>query len=640
MQIAGYAAWLNIKSRYIGRPYSRNSFMSVDKSKKTKSSEPSRKRKDIAAEIANTFEWLITAFILAFVFRAFIMEAFRIPTGSMADTLKGAHFRLCCEKCGYKYSHGFSPEAYIFCPRCGYTCEINSIRQRNLRCPQCFYRFNYLERYRLHQDTVPSGNVELPHTRCPSCGYEQGYNRYTKSTRPVANGDRILVLKCIYQFVEPKRWDIIVFKNPLDPMENYIKRLIGLPEDKIEIIDGDVYINDRISRKPPKVQQELWTLIYDHDYQPVQPQEGSFNGKPWRQPFRNDSDSKWMLNDSDNPTLLRLNSGVEQINTLIYDTPDNEFKATYSYNDVDFRREEDMPECSDLMVRFYVDSGSAVSNPVDSQASVGITLRKYQTNYSAWVSSTREINNLGIRTKSQSAISRGETGEMVIAKVGPDKQLIELRRKQIRPLGINKPTLVNFANVDHQLIFKYGAEKLTYDLPSGPNDAGSQQTDAEPRVKIFGAGKLTLSHVAIFRDIHYTAEKAANGADIGRATQGNPFTLAKDEFFVLGDNSPNSEDSRWWDRSGVANNGLAYRKGVVPRDYLVGKALFIYWPSGFEFPWPESLKKYLLNKSQQNLALKIIHGIASLRWIPNVGQMRLIYGGSSNRPRADKEATK
>jgi hypothetical protein len=76
--------------------------MSSDKIEKSSSGRPPQKKKDRAAEIANTFEWLITAFILAFVFRAFVMEAFRIPTGSMADTLKGAHFRLGCPQCGYK----------------------------------------------------------------------------------------------------------------------------------------------------------------------------------------------------------------------------------------------------------------------------------------------------------------------------------------------------------------------------------------------------------------------------------------------------------------------------------------------------------------------------------------------------------
>ncbi len=67
---------------------------------KSRSKEAAEKRKNRAAEIANTFEWLIKAFMLAFVFRAFVMEAFRIPTGSMADTLKGAHFQLACHQCG------------------------------------------------------------------------------------------------------------------------------------------------------------------------------------------------------------------------------------------------------------------------------------------------------------------------------------------------------------------------------------------------------------------------------------------------------------------------------------------------------------------------------------------------------------
>ena len=85
---------------------------STKSEEKQDSNKAHHKKKDRAAEIADTFEWLITAFILAFVFRAFVMEAFRIPTGSMADTLKGAHFRLRCAQCGYKYEHGFVPRDY------------------------------------------------------------------------------------------------------------------------------------------------------------------------------------------------------------------------------------------------------------------------------------------------------------------------------------------------------------------------------------------------------------------------------------------------------------------------------------------------------------------------------------------------
>ncbi|GAI52795.1 unnamed protein product, partial [marine sediment metagenome] len=53
-------------------------------------------------------------------------------------------------------------------------------------------------------------------------------------------------------------------------------------------------------------------------------------------------------------------------------------------------------------------------------------------------------------------------------------------------------TLVKFANVDHQLIFQFGAERLTYDLGSGADDAGPRRTEIPPQVKIFGLGKPNL----------------------------------------------------------------------------------------------------------------------------------------------------
>lgn len=231
--------------------------MSSDTREAISSGKRAQDKKDRAAEVADTFEWLITAFILAFVFRAFVMEAFRIPTGSMADTLKGAHFQLRCRQCGYKYEYGFVPR-----------------------------------RYDLPEDYVPrSGHLRSFPSRCPSCGNYQPVG----GTMPVAYGDRILVLKCIYQFFEPKRWDVIVFKNPTEPTINYIKRLVGLPGDKVQIIDGDIYINGQISRKPPKVQNELWMPVYDNDYQPVNPFTPTFNNHRWAQPFKADSSSKWLI---------------------------------------------------------------------------------------------------------------------------------------------------------------------------------------------------------------------------------------------------------------------------------------------------------------------------------------------------------
>ena len=59
------------------------------------------------------------------------------------------------------------------------------------------------------------------------------------------HGERLLVDKISYRFVGPSRGEIIVFKNPSDTSEQFIKRVIGLPGDKVAIIQGVVYVNDQ-----------------------------------------------------------------------------------------------------------------------------------------------------------------------------------------------------------------------------------------------------------------------------------------------------------------------------------------------------------------------------------------------------------
>ncbi|MGA1795054.1 MAG: signal peptidase I [bacterium] len=56
-------------------------------------------------------------------------------------------------------------------------------------------------------------------------------------------GDHILVNKFIYYFKDPKRGDILVFKYPKDKKRDFIKRVVGLPGDTLEIRDKEVYIN-------------------------------------------------------------------------------------------------------------------------------------------------------------------------------------------------------------------------------------------------------------------------------------------------------------------------------------------------------------------------------------------------------------
>lgn len=65
-------------------------------------------------------------------------------------------------------------------------------------------------------------------------------------------GDRVLVLKFWYSLpkIEMKRGDIIVFKYPVDPKRDFVKRLIGMPGDTVEIKDGRVFVNNREIAEP------------------------------------------------------------------------------------------------------------------------------------------------------------------------------------------------------------------------------------------------------------------------------------------------------------------------------------------------------------------------------------------------------
>ena len=183
--------------------------------------------------IRDTVEAIAMAFVLAFIFREFETEAFVIPTGSMAPTLYGRHKEVHCEECGYFFAIGASDE----------------VDSRS----QAYY---------------PNRRIET--TFCPNCRYE--VNIYDELA---FMGDRILVNKFPYEFGEPKRWDVIVFRYPEEPKTNYIKRLVGLPGEQLAIKQGDVYARKgerekwKILRKEnPEKQRQLQQLVYDDRHPP------------------------------------------------------------------------------------------------------------------------------------------------------------------------------------------------------------------------------------------------------------------------------------------------------------------------------------------------------------------------------------
>jgi signal peptidase I len=64
------------------------------------------------------------------------------------------------------------------------------------------------------------------------------------------DNERLIANKISYRFETPERSEIIIFRPPLGIKRNYIKRIIGIPGDKIEIAKGEIYLNDKKLEEP------------------------------------------------------------------------------------------------------------------------------------------------------------------------------------------------------------------------------------------------------------------------------------------------------------------------------------------------------------------------------------------------------
>ncbi|HEY2838988.1 MAG TPA: signal peptidase I, partial [Pirellulales bacterium] len=207
---------------------------------------PAPPRKD---GIRETVESVVIAFVLAFLFRAFEAEAFVIPTGSMAPTLMGVHKDLTCEECGYAFRIGASEEQDDEAQRLAAEMKRGSPENRKAAA------------------TELAGRDQLT-AICPNCRYEM--DQVTRF--PTYKGDRILVSKFPYDLASPDRWDVAVFKYPRCASENYIKRVVGLPNETLTIHGGNIYTshgdpdNIEIERKPPDKVRAIMQTVYDNDY--------------------------------------------------------------------------------------------------------------------------------------------------------------------------------------------------------------------------------------------------------------------------------------------------------------------------------------------------------------------------------------
>ena len=110
--------------------------------------------------------------------------------------------------------------------------------------------------------------------------------------KTIMTGDRFLGNRLAYLFDDPERFDIVVFKYPDDESQLFVKRVIGLPGETVEIKDGKVYINGSETPLDDSFTPETPT----GDYGPYVVPEGSYfmlgdnrnhsgDSRFWKQPY-------------------------------------------------------------------------------------------------------------------------------------------------------------------------------------------------------------------------------------------------------------------------------------------------------------------------------------------------------------------
>lgn len=553
------------------------------------------------------FEQVLVAFILAFIFRAFVLEAFVIPTGSMASTLLGAHMDFACPDCGWRFQVNYPTDPT------NQQVPAYAPRVYALRCANCAYR---LPRF---NDADPDNDATRP---------------------PVSYGDRVLVLKHAYLLQQPDRWEVVVFKSPSrygdqyrhlpdwssEPyQQNYIKRLIGLPGETLVLLDGDVYVTTAqktlgelspddfaIARKTDVAQSALWRIVYDDDHRPqllartyVNGGGDPFEDPPWEMPWRQVSGGGWSVVPAQVGGGFQFDAELGS-GTLGFDAQAN--PQTFAFSDfLTYDVNADDHRGADTFDNdfgpTYVASGEVRLNTV-SDLRLSLFYEKLRGDGPLVLRMTKrgDVFEAELRDGSVRITGTRRSGEPLFA------------RERTIEGDFASPRRVEFVNADYrvrllidgQVVLETTDDEYAPDVAALIQAEQGNHREPRPQVSITAADQFArVRHVSLWRDVYHTARHSsgyfypyAGPAHFPR----NVLRLGEHEYFTLGDNPALSGDARSW-TEGLHlphEGGLAVGGGRVPGRFMLGRAFFVYWPASFR---PGS-------------------GLPAI--VPNVGDMRFI----------------
>ena len=303
--------------------------------------------------------------------------------------------------------------------------------------------------------------------------------------------DRVLVDKLSFHYRDPKRWEIVVFKYPLDQSKNFIKRLVGMPDEDLEIRSGDLFAGPHggeltILRRPRPVLDSMLLLL-------------DTRGE-WRSESGGWNEEGDVLG-GDGPGAMRFprtTSGVR-----------DRYEDGYPPSMREAMRIEGAPKApgrnavGDLRFEARVRAGAGTST-------VRLSLFEGHQAYRF------ELPGPAASTDARPRI------------VAPDDNTVESEPFQL-PEG--ERVRIAVENIDDLLRLEIDGEVVaTLEIPAVPSATGSG-------IELAGVGGgATFEEPRVLRDVYYTSQ------GYKRTT----WEIPADSYVMLGDNTLNSSDGRDW----------------------------------------------------------------------------------------------
>jgi signal peptidase I len=417
---------------------------------------------------------------------------------------------------------------------------------------------------------------------CPNCHYVIDFAQ-EQMNPPLESGDRICVSKFGYGALQ--RLQLAVFRFPIEPSQTYVDRLIGLPGETIAICGGRLYVcaegrqipspasfwaesrmseylwpedseaqelyrngKFKIIRKPVDQVLGVRHLVFDNDCQ---------SSAKDNRPARWNAEAGWKGDGS--PAKSFSLTGLTEAHTwlryrhLVNDAGKPELVTDFTaYNTGQGLAGNGNHWVGDLILECTV----TIEKP---EGELRLELAKGVDRFQA---------RFNLATGTCSAVRLGSDGEKELGS--SDTGLKTAGTYRLR-----------FANVDDCLRVRVNDTLVGGDQAMWNYDAPAKKGPTEADLQPAGIGAkgttMTVANLKLWRDNYYTGGwRSDEGAlpsearsdpsrwDELRAPRVHTFYVHPGHYFVLGDNSPASSDSRYW--------------GLVPERNMLGPAVAIYFP--------------------------------------------------------------